>query len=227
MSELIFLIPADMLPEPLKKIAGYLDPYETVHKFAEEWTLTATALEQYSSYFGNTAAMDFSKAIKTLISQYINAMLRSGYGISEWWVLDLLDYLTEFLNWMRGDLSKLERGYGTIVVAGNLSSNLAELSWEFSNLLHGRYGYGDWWGIMMRFKDTDGKKGIAIVGGDACHNCADKAQEIAAWIGEAVKQAQRFSHIWGIEKRDSCVCLHIPRSRRHRRRNQCALIECG
>jgi hypothetical protein len=200
MPELIFLIPADMLPEPLKKIAGYLDPYETVHKFAEEWTLTATALEQYSSYFGNTAAMDFSKAIKTLISQYINAMLRSGYGISEWWVLDLLDYLTEFLNWMRGDLSKLERGYGTIVVAGNLSSNLAELSWEFSNLLHERYGYGDWWGIMMRFKDTDGKKGIAIVGGDACHNCADKAQEIAAWIGEAVKQAQRFSHIWGIEK---------------------------
>lgn len=94
---------------------------------------------------------------------------------------------------------RLERGTGTILVAARLLAD----GWVNEGFVSIPYSYGMFWAALSYILDSYVVPGgiehlpaIALVsGGDHCGaNCDQKAQEIVAWVGQAIETAIEYAY---------------------------------
>ncbi|MEM4402498.1 MAG: hypothetical protein QW376_08495 [Candidatus Caldarchaeum sp.] len=165
---------------------------ETVH-----YTLTATYRE-----LGTQAGDTLLGAVERLLSHYTSG----SYGVRS--AVNLMGSLWGVVQWMeRGTRSslnlkdRLERGISTLLV----SDRLASRGWKTMGFIKGTYSYGTWWGalsylygpalsaILGKVVAQDVVQVALVSGGDHCKaDCGAKADEIVAWVGEAIRQADRY-----------------------------------
>ncbi|MBI1741954.1 hypothetical protein HYR54_02680 [Candidatus Acetothermia bacterium] len=147
-------------------------------------------------YDGN-ALVQFAQDVHDIVFQY--SAFRNEWDIPRvvgtlWQTGDL----AKFFDWMnnignpggRTVRDRLEQGYGTIHVAGNLVRNgwsYIGLALDTTNIYPYNDLHGEWWGgLALLQKSVAGRTILTLERGDHCAQCANKAQEIGDWVARAL-----------------------------------------